>query len=30
MMLGCKKFNVALATTHLPLKDVSDAITKEL
>ena len=29
-MLGCKKFNVALATTHLPLKDVSDAITKEL
>lgn len=30
MMLGYKKFNVALATTHLPLKDVSDAITKEL
>ena len=30
MMLGCKEFNVALATTHLPLKDVSAAITPEL
>ena len=29
-MLGCDKFNVALATTHLPLKDISKAITKEL
>jgi 4-hydroxythreonine-4-phosphate dehydrogenase len=30
MMLGCKELNVALATTHLPLKDVSNAITREL
>ncbi|MGN0903444.1 MAG: 4-hydroxythreonine-4-phosphate dehydrogenase PdxA [Succinivibrio sp.] len=30
MMLGCSKFMVALATTHLPLKDVSDAITQKL
>lgn len=29
MMLGCEKMNVALVTTHLPLKDVSKAITKE-
>lgn len=29
MMLGCEKMNVALATTHLPLKDVSAALTKE-
>lgn len=29
MMLGCKTLNVALVTTHLPLKDVSAAITKE-
>lgn len=29
MMLGCPKLKVALATTHLPLKDVSAAITKE-
>lgn len=27
MMLGCEHMNVALATTHLPLKDVSAAIT---
>ena len=30
MMLGCDKFNVALATTHLPIKDISKTITKEL
>ncbi|PWQ95922.1 4-hydroxythreonine-4-phosphate dehydrogenase PdxA [Leucothrix arctica] len=30
MMLAADTFRVALATTHLPLKDVSDAITKEL
>ncbi|NLK84562.1 MAG: 4-hydroxythreonine-4-phosphate dehydrogenase PdxA [Aeromonadales bacterium] len=30
MMLGCDEMNVALATTHLPLKDVSEHITKEL
>lgn len=29
MMLATKKLRVALATTHLPLKDVSAAITKE-
>ncbi len=29
MMLTTKNLRVALATTHLPLKDVSDAITKE-
>lgn len=29
MMLGCEQMNVALATTHLPLKDVSAAITKD-
>ena len=29
MMLAADTFRVALATTHLPLKDVSDAITKE-
>lgn len=29
MMLGCKEMNVALTTTHLPLKDISAAITKE-
>lgn len=29
MMLGCREMNVALATTHLPLKDVSAAITAE-
>lgn len=29
MMLAADKFRVALATTHLPLKDVSAAITKE-
>ncbi len=29
MMLATKKLRVALATTHLPLKDVSHAITKE-
>lgn len=28
MLLAADKFRVALATTHLPLKDVSDAITK--
>lgn len=27
MMLGCREMNVALATTHLPLKDISAAIT---
>ncbi len=30
MMLGCRELDVALATTHLPLKDVSAAITPEL
>lgn len=29
MMLATKNLRVALATTHLPLKDVSDAITKK-
>lgn len=29
MMLGCPSMNVALATTHLPLSKVSDAITQE-
>ena len=29
MMLANKKFRVALATTHLPLKNVADAITQE-
>lgn len=29
MMLATKQLRVALATTHLPLKKVSDAITKE-
>ena len=29
MMLATASLRVALATTHLPLKDVSDAITKE-
>jgi len=29
MMLATKSLRVALATTHLPLKDVSEAITKE-
>lgn len=29
MMLGCKKFKVALVTTHLPLNQVSLSITKE-
>ncbi len=29
MMLATKDLRVALATTHLPLKDVSDAITKK-
>ena len=29
MMLATKRLRVALATTHLPLKDVSDAITHE-
>ncbi len=29
MMLAAKTFRVALATTHLPLKDVSNAITKD-
>ncbi|RVU86122.1 4-hydroxythreonine-4-phosphate dehydrogenase PdxA [Leucothrix sargassi] len=29
MMLAADDFRVALATTHLPLKDVSDAITEE-
>lgn len=29
MLLGCKELRVALATTHLPLKDVSAAITRE-
>ncbi len=30
MMLACPELRVALATTHLPLKDVSDAITPQL
>lgn len=30
MMLGCDKLNVALATTHLPLKEVSSHITPKL
>ena len=30
MMLACPGLRVALATTHLPLKDVSEAITQEL
>lgn len=29
MMLACDAMRVALATTHLPLKDVSDAISKD-
>lgn len=29
MMLAAKDFRVALATTHLPLKDVSNAITQD-
>jgi len=29
MMLACSKFRVALVTTHLPLRDVPDAITKQ-
>ncbi|MES9912773.1 MAG: 4-hydroxythreonine-4-phosphate dehydrogenase PdxA, partial [Candidatus Sedimenticola sp. 4PFRAG1] len=29
MMLACPELRVALATTHLPLKDVSAAITRE-
>ena len=29
MMLGCAAMNVALVTTHLPLKDISAAITKD-
>lgn len=29
MLLGCTSMNVALVTTHLPLKDVSSAITPE-
>lgn len=29
MVLGCREINVALATTHLPLRKVSDAITRE-
>jgi 4-hydroxythreonine-4-phosphate dehydrogenase len=29
MMLATKTLRVALATTHLPLRDVPDAITKE-
>ncbi len=29
MMLACDSFRVALVTTHLPLKDVAAAITKE-
>ncbi|MCR5084566.1 MAG: 4-hydroxythreonine-4-phosphate dehydrogenase PdxA [Succinivibrionaceae bacterium] len=30
MLLGCEKMRVALATTHLPLREVPDAITEEL
>lgn len=29
MMLACDEMRVALASTHLPLKDVSEAITKD-
>ncbi|PCJ45462.1 MAG: 4-hydroxythreonine-4-phosphate dehydrogenase PdxA [Gammaproteobacteria bacterium] len=29
MMLSCADFRVALVTTHLPLKEVSDAITEQ-
>jgi len=29
MMLACDKFKVALVTTHLPLREVADAITAE-
>ncbi len=29
MLLGCKELNVALVTTHLPISEVSSAITKE-
>ena len=29
MMLACQKFKVALVTTHLPLRDVADAITTD-
>ncbi len=29
MMLSCSKFRVALVTTHLPLRDVPDAITQQ-
>lgn len=29
MMLACEKLRVALATTHLPLKDVSSSITQQ-
>lgn len=30
MMLACKQMKVALVTTHLPLREVPDAITSEL
>ena len=30
MLLSSNKLRVALATTHLPLKNVSELITKEL
>lgn len=30
MLLGCPQMKVALATTHLPLKDVPSAITEEV
>tara|TARA_X000000368_G_C23057850_1_gene724884 strand:+ start:6570 stop:7550 length:981 start_codon:yes stop_codon:yes gene_type:complete len=30
MMLASKKLNVALATTHIPIKDVANKITKKL
>jgi 4-hydroxythreonine-4-phosphate dehydrogenase len=29
MMLACEGLRVALATTHLPLRDIADAITEE-
>jgi len=29
MMLACSKFRVALVTTHLPLREVPDAITRQ-
>ena len=29
MMLACQKFKVALVTTHIPLRDVADAITTD-